>query len=293
MYYFLGAVMWLIHLLPQPIIVWLGNRLGSLFFYLAKERRQVGLINLGLCFPLMSEKKKQQIIHDHFQYLTTALLQYSTLWFASKHYLTNWIRTEGEEHFRALGDQPIILLAPHFVGLDVGGLRYLMTFLKGASMYAIQKNKSINRLLLRGRSRFAKPQLFSRQDGVRGIIRSLRNGTPLYYLPDQDYGPQESIFVPFFGVSTATIDGLARLAKAGKARVVPAVTRREGNHYVLKYYPAWENFPTDDIAADTRRMNAFIEARILETPEQYFWLHKRFKTRPQGEKPFYPNQKPR
>lgn len=285
-YYIIGGLTWLLHLLPHRLIRFLGKAIGTLLYLLAKERRQVGIINLSLCFPEKSEAEKKQIILQHFQYLTTGILDYGTLWFASREKLEKFIRVEGFEHYQAAQDQPIILFAPHFIGLDMGGLRHSMIY-GGASMYSHQKNKGLDRLLLRGRSRFTKPLLLSRQEGVRGIIRTLRKKITFYYLPDQDFGTKDSIFVPFFGVPAATIEGLSRLAQAGGAKVVPAVTRWEVDRYVIRYYPAWENFPTDDTYADTRRMNAFIEERILETPAQYFWLHKRFKTRPAGEKRFY------
>jgi KDO2-lipid IV(A) lauroyltransferase len=117
----------------------------------------------------------------------------------------------------------------------------------------------------------------------------MREGWSLFYLPDMDFGPEESIFVPFFGVQAATIPGLSRLAKLTGARVVPFVTRQlpGAQGYEVQIYPPWDDFPTDDVAADTRRMNAFIEARVRETPEQYYWVHKRFKTRPPGEARFY------
>ena len=156
-------------------------------------------------------------------------------------------------------------------------------------MYSRQKNSLVNALLLHGRTRFGNSILVSRQEGIRPVIKSLREGVPLYYLPDMDYGSRDSLFVPFFGVLAATIPTLSRLARITGAKVVPCVTRQlpGGRGYVLKFYPAWEDFPGDSIEADTRRMNAFIEEHVLEMPEQYFWLHKRFKTRPQGEvKPY-------
>ena len=117
----------------------------------------------------------------------------------------------------------------------------------------------------------------------------MREGWSLFYLPDMDFGPQGSIFVPFFGVQAATVTGLSRIAKLTGARVLPFVTRElpGGQGYEARFYPLWENFPGNDVIADTRRMNAFIEERVMETPEQYYWVHKRFKTRPPGEARFY------
>jgi len=144
-------------------------------------------------------------------------------------------------------------------------------------------------VLYEGRTRFVTPELFSRHTGLRSLVKSLRRGVPFYYLPDMDFGGKDSIFVPFFGVQAATITGLSRIARMAGAVVVPAITRQlpGAGGYVLQFYPAWDDFPTDDVERDTRRMNSFIEARVLEMPEQYLWLHKRFKTRPPGEARYY------
>jgi KDO2-lipid IV(A) lauroyltransferase len=155
-------------------------------------------------------------------------------------------------------------------------------------MYSRQRDPLLDAMLRRFRNRFAPVTLLSRQDGVRGLVREMRRGKPCYYLPDMDFGPRDSVFVPFFGVPAATITGLARLARLAGARVVPVVTTMEpGGRYLVRIHPPWEDFPAGDDLADARRMNAFIEARVLEAPEQYHWLHKRFKTRPPGEARFY------
>ena len=198
------------------------------------------------------------------------------------------VRIEGIEHWQAVQHQPVIWLVPHFVGLDMGGLRMACEY-RVASMYSRQKNPTVDALLYRGRTRFEMPELVSRQEGIRPLVRVIRKGLPFYYLPDMDFGRRDSIFVPFFGVPTATITGLARVARVAGATVVPFVTRQlpGAGGYVVRFYPAWENYPTDDLEADVRRMNAFIEERVLEMPEQYHWLHKRFKTRPPGEPRIY------
>jgi KDO2-lipid IV(A) lauroyltransferase len=198
------------------------------------------------------------------------------------------VRVEGLEHLRALGSTPSILLAPHFVGVDIGGSR-LGADVNMVSMYAAQKDRTMSEMLLHGRRRFGTHKLVSRQEGIRAVIAGMREGLPFYYLPDQDYGPRD-LFVPFFGIQTATVPGLSRIARLVGARVLPCVTRMQatGEGYLLTIEPPWENFPTGDIAADTRRMNEYIERKVLEMPEQYLWMHKRFKTRPPGEARFYP-----
>ena len=280
--------LWLLHFLPLALLNPMGCGLGLLFYALGRERREVARTNLKLCFPTLSEHERERRVRQHFCAFGRSFLERGLLWWSSAARIKRLVRIEGEAHWQAFHGQPIILLAPHFVGLDMGGSR-LSIEVQVASMYSKQKNPLADRLLLRGRHRFNAPRLFSRQDSVRSVVKAVREGTPFYYLPDMDFGARDSIFVPFFGVPAATITGVSRLARLANARVVPAVTRQlpGGQGYVLRFYPAWENFPSDDVAADTRRVNAFIEERVLEMPEQYYWLHKRFKTRPAGEPRFY------
>ena len=282
------AAVWLLHFLPLALLAPLGAALGALFYVVAGERRRVVLVNLELCFPEMGEAERRALARRHFRAFGRTVLEHGILWWGSKTRIQRLVRVEGIEHWQAVRERPVIWLAPHFVGLDMGGTR-IITEWQGASMYSHQKNPAFDRILLRGRTRFVKPVLFSRQDGVRPVVKTIRDGVPFYYLPDMDLGPRDSIFVPFFGVPAATVSGLSRLAQLGNAAVVPAITRQlpGGRGYVLRFYPAWQDFPTDDVAADTRRMNAFIEERVREMPEQYYWLHKRFKTRPDGERSPY------
>ncbi len=274
---------WLLHFLPLTLLNPLGQGLGWLFYLFGRERRQVARINVGLCFPGLSEPERERLVRRHFRAFGRSFLERGILWWSSAARIRRLVRIEGREHWEAVRGRPVIWFAPHFVGLDMGGSRLALEA-NAASMYSAQKNPVFDRLLLRGRTRFNEQRLFSRQDGVREVVKVIRQGVPFYYLPDMDFGPRDSIFVPFCGVPAATITGLSRLARMGRAVVVPVVTRQlpGGRGYVLRFYPAWQDFPTDDVEADTRRMNAFIEERVRELPEQYFWLHKRFKTRPPG-----------
>ena len=282
------AVVWLLRWLPLALLAPLGAALGMLLYALAGERRRVVRVNLRLCFPQISEAERRALARRHFRAFGRTVFEHGILWWGSQARIRRLVRVEGIEHWQAVREnnteRPVIWLAPHFVGLDMGGTR-IITEWQGASMYSHQKNPEFDRILLHGRTRFVKPVLFSRQDGIRPVVKTIRAGVPFYYLPDMDLGPRDSIFVPFFGVPAATVTGLARLAQLGNAVVVPAVTRQlpGGQGYVLRFYPAWQDFPTADVEADTRRMNAFIEERVREMPEQYYWLHKRFKTRPTGE----------
>jgi len=283
------VLMWLLHGLPLALLSGIGGVLGSVLFVLARERRQVCLLNLSRCFAEMDEAARSDLARRHFRALARSLVERGILWWSSRQRIERLVRIEGLEHLEAARKAgPVILFAPHFVGLDAGWTR-LTCVMDMASVYSNQKSVVMSRALLEGRTRFGAQHLFSRQDGIRPALAALREGRPFYYLPDMDYGARDAVFVPFFGVPAATITGLSRLAKLAGARVVPCITTLlpGGGGYVLSCHPAWDNYPTEDVEADTRRMNAFIEERVLENPEQYLWTHKRFKTRPAGEDKWY------
>lgn len=282
------ALIWLLHWLPLPVLAVLGRCAGWLLYGLARERRQVVLTNLRLCFPELRDDQRTALARRHFAAFGRSLLEHGILWWGSHERVLRLVRIEGLHHWQAVAGRPVILLAPHFVGLDMGGIRVSAEY-RAVSVYSQQKNPAFDAILYRGRTRFVRPELFSRQQGIRPVVRAMRQGLPFYYLPDMDFGERDSLFVPFFGVPAATISGLARIARLAGAVVVPAVTRQlpGAQGYELRFYPAWEHYPGDDESADARRMNAFIEERVREMPEQYYWLHKRFKTRPPGEARFY------
>ena len=282
----LGIVLlWLLwRSLPAAALCRLGEALGALLYPLAGGRRRVGAINLGLCFPELTEAERTTLLKNHFRALGRATLLETVSWWGDRAEVERLTRFEGLEHLRPHLGKPLIWLAPHFVGLNIGGVRVTAEFAPIVSLYARIKNPLVDRLMLRARTRFGASEMYSRHDGIKPVIRAIRKGLPFYYLPDMDYGAKDAVFVPFFGVPAATITGLPRIARATGAVVVPCITRWRDDGYVTTFYPAWENYPSDDVEADTRRMNAFIEDRIREMPEQYFWLHKRFKTQPEGNK---------
>jgi KDO2-lipid IV(A) lauroyltransferase len=283
------GLMWLLHFLPLGAQAALGNALGSLLYWLIAERRRVTRINLARCFPHLDAAARERLARAHFRAFTRSFVERGLLWWAPRARLERLIRIEGLEHLRSLGDTPAILFVPHFVGLDAGGTR-ITSAIDIVAMFARQKDPRFTRLLAHGRTRFGDQRMVSRQEGVRAAIQAMRREKrPFYYLPDLDHGPKDAIFVPFFGVPAATVPGLSRIAKLAGAKVLPCVTRMlpGGQGYVTKIDPPWEDFPTEDVAADTRRMNAYIEKLALEMPEQYLWMHKRFKTRPPGEARFY------
>lgn len=281
-------LLWLMHFLPFFVLVWIGNAFGLLLYLLATERGRVAAINLRLCFPEMSDTQRARLLRDHFKMFGRGVIERTILWWSSRARICRLIRVEGKENFDAVKGLPVIFLTPHFIGMDVGG-SWISQQVDAISVYAKQKNPYLSDMLFKKRIRFGNQRIYSRQQGLRPIVRALREGHPFFYLPDQDQTVKDGAFIPFFGVPTATITTVPRLAAITGAAVVPCITRflPGSAGYVLTFYPAWENYPTGDDINDTRRMNEFIEQRVLEMPEQYFWLHKRFKTRPPGEKKLY------
>jgi KDO2-lipid IV(A) lauroyltransferase len=283
------ALLWLIHWLPLALQSTLGAALGALLYRVARGRRRVARRNLELCFPELDAAARERLVRAHFRVAAQAMLDHGLLFFAAGSRLDRLVRLEGVEHLeaaRAAG--PVIVLAPHFVGLDMGGVR-LTRHMRIVSIYQKLRNPVFDRRLLHARTRFHASPMFSRHDGVRPVLRALKDGLPLYHLPDQDFGRRGAVFAPFFGVPAATVTALSDLARLSGARVTPLVTRRlpGGAGYVATFHPAWPDFPSGDAAADTARMNRWIEDRVRDMPEQYLWLHKRFKTRPPGEPSFY------
>ena len=284
-------ILWLVHFLPMRWIGAIGSGLGWLLYQFG--RGHVTRVNLGLAFPEMGEQARRDLGLKHFRMLGRNAVELSIMVWGSERQLLDLVRVENLEYLQAAaaGGQPVIVLAPHFIGLNMGGIRVAHEYPGTASIYSKQKNPVLDRIFLTARTRFGNPHLVSRQEGLRSVIRVIRTGKPFYFLPDMDFGIRDAIFSPFFGVPTATITALPRLAKLANAKVVPVITRQEGRGYVARFYPAWEDYPTGDVEGDVARMNRFIEERVREMPEQYFWAHKRFKTRPPGEPSPYKKKK--
>ncbi len=282
------ALVWLLHGLPLSWLAMLGRVLGAVLYVMAAERRRVVQTNLKLCFPELGDEQRTALARRHFAAFGRSLLEHGILWWGSRERVLQLVRVEGVEHWQAVRDRPVIWLVPHFVGLDMGAIR-LTAEHPFVAMYSRQKNPVFDAVLYHGRTRLGPAKMISRQEGLRLVARAMKTGLPFYYLPDMDFGKRDSIFVPFFGVPAATITGLARIAAFTGAVVVPAVTEQlPGNEgYRLRFHPAWSGFPSGDVDADARRMNAFIEEQVLSMPEQYYWMHKRFKTRPPGENRIY------
>ena len=280
-------IFWMLHWLPQPVLAMLGRSFGKLAFFLARERRDVALVNLKSCMPELDEDEVYKLAQRHFMALGRMATEWTVLWWGSEKRLRRMVRIVNLDRLLAYKGVPVILLAPHFVGLDMCGVRLSMEMTL-CTMYTQQKNRRFTELFLKGRMRFnSGNRPFSRQEGIRPLLRALKENIPAYFLPDQDAGREGAVFVPFFGQTAATLTSLPRLARAANAVVIPAIPRQVENGYVLEIGEPWKNYPGEDVKEDTFRMNLYIESVVRTMPEQYFWVHKRFKTQTDPSRQFY------
>ncbi|KQR45094.1 lysophospholipid acyltransferase family protein [Acidovorax sp. Leaf160] len=282
------ALLGLLGRLPLPVLRALGAFIGRALFLLAARRRKVALRNLEVCFPDVSPAQRHAWARESFEVFCQTFLDRGWLWAGSEALVRSRVRLTGALH-ELEGDAPTIVFAPHFYSMDAGGLALpLNTQREFTSIFATHPDPVQDAWFMAGRQRFGNVRMLNRADGVKPILSTLRKGGLLYLLPDMDYGPNDSVFVPFFAVpQVATIPSLSRFARLGRAKVVALYSRMTPDGYVAELTPAWEHFPTDDAVADTARMNRELEAAILTMPSQYYWVHRRFKTRPEGEPPVY------
>ncbi len=281
------ALMRALSILPLGSLRALGALLGWVLYALVPERRHVVRTNLRLCFPHWDEDQRRRVERAVFVYFAQAWLDRAWLWHADPAVLSRRLRLS-DPHGMLSQDQPTVFFAPHFVGLDAGWTRLAMASdHRMVTIYTPQSSPGVDAWVKAGRARLGQVALLRREDGVKRIVKALRQGERLYLLPDMNFGTEESVFVPFYGVSAATVPSLSRFAALARARVVPVVTLLTDQGYEVQVLPAWTDFPTEDALADTATMNRRLQAWIDEHPAQYFWVHQRFKSRPPGEPSVY------
>ncbi len=273
--------------LPLSWLRALGWLLGQVLFRGSARRGHVVAANIALCWPELHPTQQRQLAQQHFVWVAQSLLDRAWLWHAPEEVLRQRLTFAGD--FTALQDpSPLIMLAPHFVGLDAGGVA--LTVLKQVHMacvYVPLSDPYAQDWMMQGRNRSGRLQSVARQAGPKPLLQALREGQRLHFSPDMDFGLEGAIWSRFFGVPAATLTSLPRFAKLTGARVCTVVTRLTPQGYCLEMGPVWLNFPSHDLAADTLRMNQDIEAWVRQSPAQYYWVHKRFKTRPEGEPSVY------
>ncbi len=273
--------------LPLAWVRGVGWVLGMVLYALLGGRRAIATTNLALCFPEQSAQERRALVRQIFVYFTQAWLDRGWLWHGAPERTLQRLKIVGDVA-QLSGDAPTVLFVPHFVGLDAGATALSQQIPRSFNtIFTPQSNQVMDAWIAQGRQRFGNARLFDRRQGVKEIVASLRQGQPLYLLPDMDFGAKDAFFVLFYGMAAATVPSLSRFARLGRAKVVPVLTRMTDWGYEVEVLPAWEDFPSADAEADTALMNRRLQDYIATMPAQYFWVHKRFKTRPPGQPEVY------
>jgi KDO2-lipid IV(A) lauroyltransferase len=288
------ALLWLLQWLPLAVLAALGSALGRVFYTAARERRRVAARNVQLCLPELSALQRRDMLRAHFRWLGRSALERALLWYAPPARLKRLIHVEGDVHFAERSERPVMWLVPHFLALEAAGVAtQLFQRRPVASVYQAQSHAVFDAAMKRGRSRFGQGELFARSDTARPLLRAIRRGHAFFNLPDMDFGLKDSAFVPFFGVPAATLLAPSKMARALDMAVQPVVAQMlpGGQGYRVHFLPPWTDWPTDDALADAQRMNEWIEAVVRADPAQYLWVHRRFKSTPEGESDRYASRR--
>lgn len=273
---------------PLPLLRGLGWCLGWVLHAVARRRVRIARTNWALCFPQQSPDEVACAVQQHFVYFAQAWLDRSWLWHRSAAVLAQRLSLTGEVADFGQSERPCVLFAPHFVGMDAGWMALTALLPRRCcGLYAPQANGVVDAWMAQGRRRWGDPVVIAKTEGLKPLASAMRAGLPLYLLSDMDHGLNDSVFVPFFGVPAATLTSLPRLAKLGRAQVRAVWTRLTPKGYTIDIGPVWADYPGDDVKADVAQMNAHLQTLIAQAPEQYFWVHKRFKTRPEGSPKVY------
>ncbi len=287
---FLIGLLWLLHFLPLSLLAALGRGLGGLLWLLARSRRRIALRNLELCFPELGVAQRQALAREHFSWMGRSVLERGLLWFAPAERLQRLMEIKGDIQLAQRGETPVMWLLPHFAGLEWSAPALMLNqSCPGVDVYSRQSNPVFDAQLLAGRARFGKTAFVDRHDGIRPVLRLIREGYAFLNAPDMDFGAKDSAFIPFFGVPACTLLAPAKIARSMGMTVQPLVVTMKpgGQGYLIEAFAPPAGYPSGDLEADARVLNTWLEARIRENPAQYLWVHKRFKTRPEGAPSLY------
>jgi Kdo2-lipid IVA lauroyltransferase/acyltransferase len=274
--------------LPHRLQIGIGAGTGALAYRFARRRRHIVATNIRLCFPELDAQQQEQLVRRHLRSVGISLVETARVWIWNPAALRQRCTVHGLEHLQqaVAGGKGVLLLGMHLSTLDFCGAA-LGSYIDVDVMYRPNENPMLETVMTRGRMKNF-PRAIERED-IRGVLHSLKQGNIVWYGADQDYGRRHSVFVPFFGVQAATITATARFARITGAAVVVLThyRRADDNHYDIYLTPALEDFPSGDAVKDAARVSQLVEASVRPHPEQYWWVHHRFKTRPEGEGPLY------
>jgi Kdo2-lipid IVA lauroyltransferase/acyltransferase len=277
-------------LLPWPLMTVLANLIGQMLYVFATFRRRVATVNIQLCFPHLTPAQQRKLVRDIFASHVMGLFETTIAWWGEDDMLRPRMRANGFDKLRAHQQtgQGAIVIGCHFTTLDLAGRLFLFNADTDV-VYRRQKYPVYDFFMRRNRERLFKHAI-ERSD-TRQLIRNIKQGRTVWYAPDQDYGKKNAVFAPFFGIPAATLTATSRLARITDAPVFLCTHYRQpGGYYDIAIEGPLKGFPTGDDVNDATFINAIIESAIRRHPEQYMWLHKRFKSRPDGEAGFYPKR---
>ncbi len=281
LFWFGVGLLRLVGLLPHRLLMSFGSMLGSLLYIVAGSRRRIAKKNLALCFPEKSVAERKELLKENFRNLGRMICETTIIWWGNKSKLQQLAHIQGEEHIQKALTQGkgVIVLAAHFTSLEVGAIM-LSLVTPCYFMYRPHNDPVMEKFIYEHRMRWFD-RSFPR-GGVRKMVSSLRQNRVIWYAQDQNTKRSEGVFVKFFGQTASTNSATARLAKVTGAAVVPyyVVRREDGVGYDVRFEPPLEGFPSGDIEVDTQRINDIIEKWVRQCPEQYYWVHRRFRTRP-------------
>ncbi|MBV0933268.1 LpxL/LpxP family Kdo(2)-lipid IV(A) lauroyl/palmitoleoyl acyltransferase [Marinobacterium weihaiense] len=281
------GLLWLLNRLPWGAQIRLGRLLGRLLYHFNRQRRHITEVNVRLCFPERGPEEQRQLVRRILENNGIGMFETAMAWWSPIRVFEHRTTLKGREHLDAALAQGkgVLLLGAHFSTLDLGGLLFAQHYPVDA-MYRRHNNDLMEQIITRGRSRYFG-QSIERSD-IRSVIKALRKNHIIWYAPDQDFGRKHSVFARFFGVQAATITATARLAKLnGSPILMLAQHRLPDGHYELELFPIIEGFPSGDDEADAQRINDELEKAIRKDPSQYMWVHRRFKTQPDGKGRLY------
>ena len=283
------GLFWLLGRTPPVFGFAVSRPLGWLLYRGMRGRRRIAERNIELCFPGWTESERERLLRAHFRGLARMLFETCWTWSMPDRRFQRLVRIEGLEHAKQALERGkgILAISHHTPCLEIGGRMAGSSFPNSAGMYRPLKNPVIEWYQTRARKRYSE-RMISKRD-MRTAIRYLRKGGYLWYAPDQDFGAKRSVFVPFFGIQTATLEATARLIEMTDCVVLPMFPEYEPRRrcYTLHIHPPMDDLPSHDIVRDLSRINEILEQEVRRAPDQYWWIHRRFKTRPEGEKPFY------
>ena len=274
--------------IPFRMQVFLGKTMGKLFYPLFSRFRKIATINIQRCFPEKNNEQVRILVKKHFEAIGVGFFETANAYYGADNKIQRMLTIKNEHYLTDAikNNNSVIILCSHFMPLMLGS-RALSLKHTIANIYRPQNNRLFDKIMVKGLTNGGG--IMIKNSDTKAMVKAIKSALPIWYAPDQDLGARGSVFAPLFGIQASTITATSRLAKGGNTAVIPYSFIRTDNGYRMSFSAPLENYPSGDLVEDAHRTNQILEAQIRENPGQYLWIHRRFKTRPEGEGEFYPN----